>query len=178
MKSFLKKWLPTKHQLQQESSLSGVKHYFFDPMLWHFSRRSVARGVAIGLFLAFVPLPMQMLLAVLVAILWRANLPIAVALTWITNPITFVPLNYFIFLVGCWVTNDKSNYSVMQGFQFKGSSWQEIVTHFWQWLSSIGKPFFVGLPIVAVSAALLGFVLTHLIWRIVIYLRMYKRKNK
>ncbi|MFS9598796.1 DUF2062 domain-containing protein, partial [Klebsiella variicola] len=52
------------------------------------NRHSVARAMAVGLFAAFIPIPLQMLLAAILAIVVRGNMPIAVSLVWLTNPIT------------------------------------------------------------------------------------------
>jgi len=32
-----------------------------DPNLWHLNRQSVARAMAVGLFVALIPIPLQML---------------------------------------------------------------------------------------------------------------------
>lgn len=61
--------------------------------LWKTDKRSLAGGLALGLFVAFTPtIPLQMLLAAAGAILFKVNLPIALAACWITNPLTAVPI--------------------------------------------------------------------------------------
>lgn len=59
------------------------------------NRHSVAKGVLVGLFIAFIPMPGQMVAIVLLQPLFRFNLPLAIALVWITNPFT-MPFIYFI----------------------------------------------------------------------------------
>lgn len=59
------------------------------------NRHSVAKGAFIGLFIAFIPMPAQMVLIVLLQPLFRFNLPIAFTMIWITNPLT-MPGIYFI----------------------------------------------------------------------------------
>lgn len=59
------------------------------------NRHSVAKGVLVGLFIAFIPMPGQMVAIVLLQPLFRFNLPLAIALVWITNPLT-MPFIYFI----------------------------------------------------------------------------------
>lgn len=59
------------------------------------NRKSVAKGVLVGLFIAFIPMPAQMVAIVLLQPLFRFNLPIAIAMVWITNPLT-MPFIYFI----------------------------------------------------------------------------------
>ncbi len=71
-----------------------MKKYFHHRSLWRINCDSVSRGVAIGLFAAAIPLmPFQMVIAAFLAIIIRANLPISVAVSWISNPFTLVPKN-------------------------------------------------------------------------------------
>ncbi len=65
----------------------------FHPQVWKSDKRSVAGGLAVGLFTAFTPtIPFQMLLAAAGAILFKVNLPLALAACWVTNPFTAVPI--------------------------------------------------------------------------------------
>lgn len=173
----LKKWLPKANGLTQDSSLSRLQDYLLNPLLWHVNRRSIARGVAIGLLVAFLPLPLQMLVAAILAIFFTANLPIAIALTWITNPFTFLPINYFIYKVGELIIRDGSTYQTIN-FQFFSQSWQNITQQLLQWIQHAGKPFLVGLPIVAISASIVGYMLIQVIWRLVVYWDLHKRKKR
>ncbi|MDF2690989.1 MAG: hypothetical protein K0S29_844 [Gammaproteobacteria bacterium] len=176
MKKHFKKLLPDFERFAQDKGLSRIRNYLFNPLLWHVNRRSIAKGAAIGLLIAFVPLPMQMLLAAIFAIVFRANLPIAIALTWITNPVTFLPINYVIFKVGEFVLNDHSAYHVVQAFEFD-KSWRDIASQLLNWLHSVGKPYLFGLPIVAISASILSYGLIQIVWRLSIYFRLKKRKK-
>ncbi len=179
IKKYLKKILPNTERIANDSSLSRVSHYLINPLLWHINRRSVAKGVAIGLLIAFLPLPFQMLLAVLLSIFFKANLPIAVVLTWITNPLTFLPINYFIYKVGeLFVLNGDYHVVSNFNFEFKNKPWGSIISQLLQWVHSAGKPFLVGFPIVAVSASVLGFFGVRLAWRLSIYWRLKNKKRK
>jgi uncharacterized protein len=60
----------------------------FSPEMWQPERGRFASGCAIGVFFAMMPLPIQMLAAALVAYLVRANIPAAIATTWVSNPLT------------------------------------------------------------------------------------------
>jgi len=179
IKKYLKKILPNTERIANDSSLSRVSHYLINPLLWHINRRSVPKGAAIGLFIAFLPLPLQMLLAALLSIVFKANLPIAVVLTWITNPLTFLPINYFIYKVGeLFVLNGGYHVVSNFDFEFENKSWGAIISQLSQWVHSAGKPFLVGLPIVAVSASILGYFGVRLMWRLSIYWRIRNRKRK
>lgn len=104
MKRWLKRVLPNPHAVREHRSIGVFGNLLKDPNLWHLNRRSVAGGVGLGLFLVFLPMFGQMLYAGALAIWLRVNLPIAVALTWISNPLTFAPIFYFCFMVGCWLS--------------------------------------------------------------------------
>lgn len=101
MKRWLKRILPNPTKVLAHPSLGVFGDLLRDPNLWHLNRRSVSGAVALGLFLALVPMFGQMILAALGAIRFRVNLPLAVSLTWITNPLTFTPIFYGAFVVGC-----------------------------------------------------------------------------
>lgn len=92
-KTFLADWfrkhMPTREQMGQNKYLQPIAHRFLSPELWRFTRRSVPRGVALGLFAAFIVPLGQIFLAAFLALPARANVPLAAAVTFITNPFTF-----------------------------------------------------------------------------------------
>lgn len=90
----LQKWMPHPDRIRRQPSLQRFGHWLHEPGLWHLNRRSVARAFAIGLFIAMLPIPGQMVAAALLAIHLTANLPIAVSLVWLTNPLT-MPLIFY-----------------------------------------------------------------------------------
>jgi uncharacterized protein len=71
--------------------------------LWSGDRASFARAGFVGAFCAFIPVPLQMPLAAIISYYVRANIPFAVALAWLTNPVTMWPIWTFGYLVGAWV---------------------------------------------------------------------------
>ena len=97
------KYLPTKETIRAQKSLGPVRDWLLEPELWHFHRRAVSGAVFIGLFCALLPIPFQMVVAGLLAVFARCNVPIAVALVWITNPFTFAPIFFFAYKLGAWL---------------------------------------------------------------------------
>ncbi len=167
-----KKFLPKKKHLTAQQ-LNWIGHRIHDRNLWHLNSQSVPRGVAIGLFAAFIPLPIQMLLAVVVSAFCRANIPIAIASTWITNPVTFIPINYFIHDFG----------ELLLGMQHQDISLQPMILDsgvhniydtLVNWAHVLGKPFIVALPIVALGASAIGYGLTTALYYVANLLK--KRK--
>lgn len=67
------------------------------------NRRMVTRGVAIGLFWAFIPMPMQMLAVIATTPFIRFNVPIAISMVWLSNPFTMPPMYYMEYLTGNFI---------------------------------------------------------------------------
>lgn len=99
-KAQLKAWLPKPEELKQNKVLRPFAPFLADPRLWQMNRGSLTRAVYIGVMCAFFPLPGQMPLALIGALLFRANIPMSVALTWLTNPLTTIPIFWLAYWVG------------------------------------------------------------------------------
>ncbi len=73
------------------------------------SPHSIALGLAIGVWIAFTPtVGLQMTMALIICTIFRANLPIALAMCWISNPITFVPMYYGYYLLGLVILDQEA----------------------------------------------------------------------
>src|SRR3954469_24611570 len=99
-RKLLKRMMPSAEFVKHHPSLQRFARWLHDPNLWHLNRYSASIAVFIGLFSALIPVPSQMPIAALWAIWWRANLPISVALVWLTNPITSPPIFYATYKFG------------------------------------------------------------------------------
>ena len=75
----------------------------FQRCLWVPCRDTVASGLAIGLFFSMMLMPFQMLPAAMIAMRVRANVPVAMASCWLTNPITAAPIMYLQYRIGKWM---------------------------------------------------------------------------
>ena len=69
------------------------------------NRTMVTKGFLIGLFIAFIPIPMQMLLVIITMRFFKFNLPIAIVLCWITNPMTMPFIYYIEYIIGSFILN-------------------------------------------------------------------------
>ena len=99
-KKRLKDLLPTPEKVLESRTLKLFAPQLADARLWHFNRHSLNKAVYIGVLSAFFPLPGQMLLALIGALIFRANVPMALGLTWITNPLTTLPVFYAGYYIG------------------------------------------------------------------------------
>jgi len=67
------------------------------------NREMVSKSFLIGLFLAFLPIPMQMLAVLLLMKFLKFNVPVAIALCWVSNPITMPFIFYIEYIVGAFL---------------------------------------------------------------------------
>jgi uncharacterized protein (DUF2062 family) len=155
-KRFFQQMLPHHDKVKKHQHLKIFGNLLHDGNLWHLNRHSVSGGVAVGLFMAYVPFPFQMVMAAAAAIIFRVNLPISVALVWITNPITIPPMFFFAYLVGTWVIGTPPD---AEPFQLS-MEWIESGG-----LNDIWLPLLVGSLICASVCALVGYTLAIWIWR-------------
>ena len=145
---------PSREQLEGNPWLRRLAPYLADPKLWCWSRRGVALGMAIGLFIGFLIPIAQILLAATAAVLLRANVPIAAAGTLVTNPLTVPAIYYAAYHLGAWATGSSATAAV---------SWANPFSVL-ESLGSIGLPLFAGLAITAVFAAIGSYLLISQIW--------------
>lgn len=91
-KKTLKSLIPSVARIREIKSLGILGDWIYATNLWHINRYSASMAFFVGLFTAFMPIPGQMLLAASLALLLRCNLPLSVALVWVTNPLTMPAL--------------------------------------------------------------------------------------
>ena len=167
-KRYFKQYVPDHNKIYDHKYLRFLAPILRDPNLLHLNRRSVAGAVAAGLFIAFVPVPFQMLLAAIVAVLIRVNLPICVGMVWISNPLTMPPLFYFAYKLGAWILGiPATNFEFHLSFDWLLKS-----------LGEIWEPFLLGCFIVGIISAVAGGLLVRALWRFKVQQLWNDRKLK
>jgi hypothetical protein len=177
MRKFFRKFLPEHEAVKSYRWLKPFGNWLHHPNLWHLHRRSVAGGVAAGLFCGLIPGPLQMISAALVALLFRVNLPVAVFTTLYTNPFTLLPLYVLAYELGAWVSGAHNGVAIALP-PFPELHWQDWHVEFWNWLMMLGKPFLIGLPSLAVCLSIAGYFLVRVAWRIAVVLKWRARKHR
>lgn len=167
-KALIKRYFPDPHKIRSHKHIKLFGTLLLDQNIWHLNRKSVSGALAVGLFIAFVPLPTQMIIAAAAAIIFRVNLPISVATVWVTNPFTMPFLFYFAYVVGTWLfgvpqQTEQSGFSLSHMLDSLGHSW---------------KPFLLGCFILGLISAIIGFVSARLYWRWWVLHKWYKRHPK
>ena len=177
LKKYFKKFLPSHESIRGNRWIKPFGGWLQHPNLWHLHRRSVAGGVAVGLFCGLIPGPLQMLSAALLAVLFRVNLPIAMATTLYTNPFTIVPLYLLAYKLGALVTG-QGHVVAAAYFNEPDLSWSNWFSVMLDWVVSMGKPFAIGLPLLAVTLAVVGYVVVRVGWRIWVMRQWHKRSKR
>ena len=168
MRSFFKRHLPERHKVQEHRVLRYFGSLLHDPNIWHLTRRSSAGGVATGLFCSFIPLPVHMIVASALSILFRVNLPLAVLFTWVTNPLTIAPIFIFAYELGTKILN-RSPRHINFDFSFHWLAQKLII---------IWEPLLLGCFILATLSALTGYFSVRLLWRLSSIRKWEERKNR
>ena len=152
---FFRKFAFKRHHIAGQWFMAPFRHLLQDHRLWGIRRRWVVPAFALGLFIAFMPIPGHTLIAALIALAFRVNIPVAAASTWVSNPATVVPMYYFASELGATLLGWE-----LQPFEFEASfSW---LTHTFV---NIWQPMMLGSLLLGAAAAIAGYLLLDLAWR-------------
>lgn len=166
--------IPTQERIEANRYLRPVAHRILAPALWRFTRRSVPRGVALGLFTGTLFPFAHMPMAALAALPVRANVPVAVGTTLLHNPLTTVPLFWSAYELGHWVLQlDRTVPGAPIEHNVKAN------VGLLHWLVSQGGPAtIVGLILIAIGLSVAGYFATGLVWRIRIARKWRRRAHR
>ena len=161
--------MPDPQTIKNHKSLSVFGKLLHAPNLWHMNRKSIAGAFAVGLFFAWWPVPFQMVLSAAAAIWFQINLPLAVVLVWITNPVTMPLMFYMAYVVGTWIFGVPE-----MAFSFELS-----IDWLMNGLSAIWKPFLTGCLVLGTISSIIGYSVVQIMWRIIsIFNRRALRKKR
>ncbi len=116
-----------------------------------------------------IPIPFQMVASAITAIYFRANLPLSVALVWISNPLTMPPLFYFNYLVGSYMLGQESQESLHFELTF---DWMMTA------LGDLWMPLFLGSFTVAIVLGVISYFTINLIWRMQVIKHWQSRRRR
>jgi len=177
-KKFIRKYIPSPESLLANRWLQGLKPWLGHHNLWHLHRRSVAGGVAVGMFAGLIPGPLQMLSAAIISTLLRVNLPVAVFTTFYTNPFTIVPLYLLAYKIGAFATGNGGEAMPRFEFDWHGN-WLAALPAFVDWVAKLGLPLALGLVLLAFLLTPASYFLVRGLWRVhVLWAWRKRRRNR
>ena len=164
-RKIIKKFLPEHRTLLESRWLRPFRALLHDPALVVPHRRGVARGFAVGLFWAFMPVPGQSIFAVVSCIWLRVNVLVAMATTWITNPFTAVPIVLTAHWIGVVILGPAtvpppSPETLGEVDMFT----LEALREGWRELRALGAAFLLGSLVMSVTSASVGYIALNGFW--------------
>ena len=131
-----------------------IKKYKIRPEYLSTNRKMISRGVLIGLFIAFIPMPMQMAAVLLFVPFVRFNVPIALAMCWLSNPITMPPMYYMEYLTGSFLLGIQPQPVQMTLEWFKDN------------MGNIFIPLYFGTAMYSIFGSLSAYFLVNYLWKL------------
>lgn len=164
----IRKYMPTREEMARNKYLKPIAHRFLTPELWRFTRRSVPRGVALGLFAAFIVPIGQIFLAAFLALPARANVPLSAFVTFVTNPFT---LPFWLLVAN---KTGKTMLNIDATLGGGAGSLAEDGGALARWLEVGGVTAF-GFLVLALFSAGLGYLIASFAWRYIVARKRRKR---
>jgi uncharacterized protein (DUF2062 family) len=176
LKKRFKRILPTYETVIENKFLRLFGNLLLHPGIWAWNRRSVAGGIAAGLFCGLIPGPLQVITATAAAIFFRINLPVAIVGTFYTNPLTIVPLYLLGYEIGAFTLGATGSVSASPPPDFNWSEFGQSMRELIAWGINLGEPLALGVLLLAILLAISGYIFIRLVWHI--YLRHAALKRK
>lgn len=165
LKPLLQTWLPRPEQVKALKIMRILGDRASNPKLWYINRRSIALAIFIGTFWGILPIPFHSILILLSVLLLQVNLPVALLLAWLMNPLTFIPIIWSSFWIG-----SKIFHVPMLNIELLKDVFAQLQDWILHWGAtpldlSIAKILATGLVVEALLLALVLSSLSYLLWR-------------
>lgn len=159
---WFKRHVPTRERIETNRFLRPFAHRLLRSELWRFTRRSVPRGVALGLFVGvMIPLA-HFVVAAFLAVFVRANIPAAMVATFVGFPVIYVFIVALAYRVGQWLLHIDAATQI----QPISATMQATETgHLLQRMTGATLSTALGLFVIATVLSSLGYVATSFGWR-------------
>jgi uncharacterized protein (DUF2062 family) len=167
-RKYFRKFLPTHQKVLGNRYLALFGSRLHHHNLWHLHRRSVAGGVAAGMFCGVLPAPFHFLTTAVCAILFRVNLPVAMVTTLYRNPITFIPLYLSAYYLGSLVTLSAGGAPMTLPPHFDFMHVGDSLYALAEWALSLGPPLAIGLPLLGAILGTIGYFSVRATWRMMV----------
>jgi uncharacterized protein len=172
VRDWLKNKVPSKEALLGNRWMRPFAEHLSDPNIWHFNRRSIARGVALGLFFGIVIPFAQTPVAALFAVSARANLAVAAFCTLITNPFTTPFIYLGAYEAGLRILRMQEKASLLAGGTMTDNV-QALIAR----LLDAPLPTAVGLLLISTISSVVGYWLVNMLWRAHVRRRWARRRR-
>ncbi len=151
---FFRKFGLKRDDVSRRWFLAPFQHLLHDRNLWGIRRRTVVPAVSMGMFVAFLPIFGQILLAGLAALALRINIPIAIVTTFVSNPVTAYPMYRTAYLLGAWLLSiEPGEFTIELSIEWMTTT-----------LVNVWPPLMLGSVLLGALAALIVHIALDLMW--------------
>ena len=144
-----------------------IKKYKIPSEYLSINRKSISRGVLIGLFWGFIPMPMQMLAVLAVTPFIKFNVPIAISMVWLSNPITMPFMYYMEYQTGNFLLGNEGLENIELTLDWFSNNWNKILT-----------PLYVGTVPYSLGVSTLIYFLINKLWIDSVKKEKHSRKKR
>lgn len=165
--------------LKQSRVMRWFAKHFLAKDVWRPTRHSLAGGTGVGLLVSALLIPGQMPLAAFLCGVLRVNIPIAMVMCWLSNPVTFAPIAWWEISLGNWMMEvmDLGEVVPLRWSQLTAMVREaESVWGFFESLRPWAMALYIGGSVAGLMAGVVGYVLVFLIWDAVLMVLHWRRK--
>jgi uncharacterized protein len=159
--NWLRRHIPTRETIHRYRMLRPFAAQLGHSSLWRMTRRSVPRGVALGLFVAVIIPVMHTAIAAILAIPARANVAVAALFTLVVNPLTIPFLYLAAYRIGSWeLHHDGTLVNPADAERFSSE-----LSRLLFWVHQASGSIAIGVLTIAAASAVVGYLASALVWR-------------
>ena len=165
--------MPKREDMARNRFVRPFAHRVLASELWRFTRRSVPRGVALGMLVGIIVPFAQVLFAAFLSFSVRANVAVAALTTFVTNPFTTPFIWAASYKVGerLLYFDGMIHASPIDSLMRVTDGWQLI-----EWITAEGKVLALGLIVVAVVCAAISYLAASFGWNA--WVRAKRRRRR
>ena len=130
------------------------------------NRKNISKGVFIGLFFGFIPMPFQMIAVVAMIPFTKFHVPIAISMVWLSNPFTMPAMYYMEYVTGSFFLDIKVEPVVLNMEWFSAN------------IKNIFLPLYVGTAFYSVVVSSAVYALINFLWKRSVYKEKIKKSKE
>lgn len=163
--AWIQRNMPTRAQMEQSRVMRPFASRVLRSELWRFTRRSVPRGVALGMLVGIIVPFAQILFSALLCLPVRANVPVAALTTFVTNPFTTPFIWVLGYNIGAWMLRvDAMTVIAPVNTAMEHSEFGDML----QWLTGATLVTGFGLVVLAIVSSAVSYLVSSFVWRFVV----------
>ena len=130
-----------------------IKKYNIPREYLSINRKSISIGISVGIFWGFIPMPMQMLAVLAITPFFKFNVPIAISMVWLSNPLTMPFMYYMEYQTGNFLLGKDGLEGIEMTVDWFSTNWNEIII-----------PLYIGTIPYSIGLSLLSYFIINRLW--------------